>query len=41
MKEGPKYNVFPIDDRLMERISAKTAGRTSWVTARRSRCTPA
>jgi arylsulfatase len=36
MKEGPKYNVLPIDDRLMERINAKSAGRPDLIGDRTS-----
>jgi arylsulfatase len=36
MKEGPNYNVLPIDDRLMERINAKTAGRPDLIGDRTS-----
>jgi arylsulfatase len=37
LKEAVKYSVLPLDDRLLERMNAKTAGRPDLM-AHRSRC---
>jgi len=36
MKEGEKYHVLPVDDRLMERLSPTTAGRPDLMAGRTS-----